>query len=810
MKYLYISFKIILSLIVGFAIAMALTVWLPFGGLSLSSNIYWCGEPSGFPFAWIGIFKHSYGGGNPVPACATSGGLLLYIALSLNILFWAIVTYFSRAIFQHARKRIAISRTWQLSLVIFLGVAVIVFLYSTFFPNVFAQTNIKFDLENLRSQNLNLTKAYDRINVQRAWERIATNNPPLSTVIVGIVDSGIDAHHNEFNTPLVNLGSFHRSVLRDLDAPKGHGTQVAGIIGGNNVSRTEILPVNSPQMNGILSGVLREDQYVLDIKSYGGPLGVSTSTTISVFASLEAALRQNPQVLNMSFGHTLCSSLTLLQKLLFKNNCVTTAEEFESLRGIYSKIIHTQVNNTLFVASAGNEDSPVSFTLPAGLELPNLVVVGATNVNDERAVLNPLEASNFGHTVNIAAPGIDVYAPKLGGGYDAHFSGTSAAAPLVTGVAGLIKAIKPFLTPTEIKAILIRSADPITTTDQSELTKTLGSGCAIGTPPAGFRGCRLNALRSVCDPQVLKCATNTSPFTLHALNTAQFFNNNTSAGEIKANNFVVFGTNNVHQGNVTTSLFFSAGTGSRIIGDVGYNSLVFTPPNTPPVITGTVTTPTDPPNIVLPNVPLTPEATTLLTITENTTLLPGNYSDLIVTNGATLTIFDGVYNFSNILFFNPSTSLRFSAGSIVNANNGFLVSENVRILPSTAGSSARLPITTRGFATFIIGNTFAADLIAVSGILLGSNNEAQGNMLSEGIFVLEQNRVNAPLSPSLTAFSATSRTYPTRTTPPLDTLNWMEQQIMSVFQAHNVATTTRTQVAEEFERTRGRSVNLQG
>jgi hypothetical protein len=75
--------------------------------------------------------------------------------------------------------------------------------------------------------------------------------------------------------------------------------------------------------------------------------------------------------------------------------------------------------------------------------------------------------------------------PAVDGAYQIN-SGTSLSAPFVTGVAGLLKAIKPTLTPAEIKQILIRTADPIQT-DQ----------------PIGGR---LNAYRAVCDPDVLNCA----------------------------------------------------------------------------------------------------------------------------------------------------------------------------------------------------------------------------------------------------------------------------------------------------------------
>ena len=87
--------------------------------------------------------------------------------------------------------------------------------------------------------------------------------------------------------------------------------------------------------------------------------------------------------------------------------------------------------------------------------------------------------------------------------YDPNFTDTSASAPMVTGVAGLIKAIKPELTSAQIKQILIETADPIQT---GELNKRIGTGCYSNPNDPLNTGCRLNAYKAVCHPLVLNCA----------------------------------------------------------------------------------------------------------------------------------------------------------------------------------------------------------------------------------------------------------------------------------------------------------------
>ena len=67
--------------------------------------------------------------------------------------------------------------------------------------------------------------------------------------------------------------------------------------------------------------------------------------------------------------------------------------------------------------------------------------------------------SNFGHDVDIMAPGVGIYSTYLAGGY-ASSSGTSMAAPHVAGAAGLLMAADPSLTPYDVRAALIANGDP--------------------------------------------------------------------------------------------------------------------------------------------------------------------------------------------------------------------------------------------------------------------------------------------------------------------------------------------------------------
>ncbi len=123
----------------------------------------------------------------------------------------------------------------------------------------------------------------------------------------------------------------------------------------------------------------------------------------------------------------------------------------------------------VIVIAAGNDNNVVSY--PATLR--DVLTVGASNEFDEPKTPQSKDGeawwgSNFGPEVDIAAPGVHNLTTDNSGtaGYDpthyyTSFNGTSSATPIVAGIAGLILSANPGLEESQVRQILIETADKV-------------------------------------------------------------------------------------------------------------------------------------------------------------------------------------------------------------------------------------------------------------------------------------------------------------------------------------------------------------
>lgn len=266
----------------------------------------------------------------------------------------------------------------------------------------------------------------DRIEAPQAWKTAKGDRQ----MIVAVIDTGLDYNHqdiihnvwrnsNPTRADAIGYNFFHNDGLPYDDA--GHGTHTAGTIGATG-------------NNGIgISGVAPRVS-IMPLKFLGPKGSGSTSAAIE---AINYAVTHGARILNNSWGGP--SGGTMLE---------------EAIR-------RAKDQGVLFVASAGNSaidnDNSSQKAYPAAYSyIENVISVAATGANDELA-----RFSNYGsQSVQLGAPGVDVLSlvPR---NYYAKMSGTSMAAPMVSGAAALIWSKYPKLTYLQVKKALLDGVDVV-------------------------------------------------------------------------------------------------------------------------------------------------------------------------------------------------------------------------------------------------------------------------------------------------------------------------------------------------------------
>lgn len=278
-----------------------------------------------------------------------------------------------------------------------------------------------------------------RIGVPAAWD-VTTGS---SNVVVAVIDSGVFYEHEDLQANLWrNPGEVPGNGIDDdgngyiddvygIDAHNhdadplddcGHGTYCAGIIGavGNN------------GQGGV--GVNWSVQ-IMALK-YSGPEGFGHDADVVECFEYVIQMKQrgvNVRVTNNSYGGD------------ENGPAVRDAIDVASNAGI------------LNVFAAGNEarDTDAGPFYPAGFDSPGIIAVASTDPADCLSTF-----SNYGWaSVDLAAPGEEIWTTGLGRSAYLYFAGTSAACPQVAGAAALLLAYAPGLSLAELKAALLGSVD---------------------------------------------------------------------------------------------------------------------------------------------------------------------------------------------------------------------------------------------------------------------------------------------------------------------------------------------------------------
>ena len=281
-------------------------------------------------------------------------------------------------------------------------------------------------LPNSRQEQWDLTS--DRgISVDRAWG--------LSTgkgVVIADIDVGVDTENVELKGRLTNGFDFFmndRSVTSETE--NNHGTNVAGVLG----AATD---------NGEGIAGIAPDARIMPVRTADNILHQGSRLA----AGIVWAVDHGADVISMSLGAESRSA------------ALDRAVAYAHRKGV------------VMVAAIGNE-SANHHNYPATYD-PVIAVGGINPDTADAAAQGALEPqtpvatdftvraaySDYGPHIDLAAP-TQVPTTDYGGGYPRNWSGTSAATPHVAGVAALVKAARPSLTPVEIRQLLISTADDL-------------------------------------------------------------------------------------------------------------------------------------------------------------------------------------------------------------------------------------------------------------------------------------------------------------------------------------------------------------
>jgi subtilisin family serine protease len=296
------------------------------------------------------------------------------------------------------------------------------------------------------------------IKMPFAWNR-ATGS---KDIVAAVIDSGIDYTHPDLTENLwINPSPGSQGYQGDIHGINaitgtgdplddvGHGSHVSGIIGAAGDNTAGICGVNWHVSIMALKFLSPDPTY--------GAIGSTEDAVACInYAVNEKKAGVDVRVINASWGGPAVDQL------------------------LQAAIQEASDNGILFVAAAGNNGSdndtqpmyPASFTNISGV-----ISVAATNMRDKLACF-----SNYGqNSVHVAAPGVNIlstWPASLGTSY-MFASGTSMAAPHVSGLAALTASVNKSLTASQIKSLILDNADflklPLITGGRINAARTIGA-----------------------------------------------------------------------------------------------------------------------------------------------------------------------------------------------------------------------------------------------------------------------------------------------------------------------------------------------
>lgn len=282
------------------------------------------------------------------------------------------------------------------------------------------KTPVKSDFK-LGEINENTNKAVNDPGYKYEWDISYTETDKAWPLIkqkreikVAVLDTGVDYTHPDLkNRVLKSKGYNFVDNNSDTMDDNGHGTHVSGIIAANANDNIGIAGIDG----------------TLDVKII--PIKVLDSNgegdVNDIVKGIKYAADNGADIINLSFGAN------------------------EKSKSIAEAISYAKSKGAFVVAAAGNDNEDSDNISPAG---DGAFTVAAMSYNYKKASF-----SDYGNCIKVSAPGVEILS-TVPGGYEA-WDGTSMAAPVATGIAAMVKAEDPNLSPSQIEDVLDSTAKDI-------------------------------------------------------------------------------------------------------------------------------------------------------------------------------------------------------------------------------------------------------------------------------------------------------------------------------------------------------------
>ncbi len=243
-------------------------------------------------------------------------------------------------------------------------------------------------------------------------------------VNVAVLDTGIDIAHDDINDNVSPLSYDTQSASSPAIFKGNHGMHVSGIIAAEKDNNLQVV------------GVAPKSKLI----SLSHDFSVSPSISEEMANGINWAVQNGADIINNSWGD---------QGGIFYNNLHSALLEDAIINAIKNG---RNGLGTILVFCSGNRAPNIDY--PGNFH-DDALVVGSINSSGVKA-----ESSAYGSDLDIVAPGVEILSTVTGQRIDSR-SGTSMAAPHVSGIAALILSINPSLTVKEVNTIIESTAQKL-------------------------------------------------------------------------------------------------------------------------------------------------------------------------------------------------------------------------------------------------------------------------------------------------------------------------------------------------------------